>query len=107
MRTEHRAYFQRYDGRTRAVSRLTRLLLATLVRNPSPQEKLIAERAALKAVRCALLEAAILRGNHTPQVDQDYLRFARELREDLKTLGITPPDSPDKTLQQYLEESYA
>lgn len=54
------------------------------------QQKLLAGEAAFKSVQCAKAKATIIAGNGTvaESLKEAYRRFSRELREDLKTLGL-------------------
>ena len=65
--------------------------LTTAIPNPSPQETLILKRASVKAYRCDAIEREMLRnnGDGVPEsLEKSYLRWCRELREDLKLLGM-------------------
>jgi hypothetical protein len=88
---KHSVYVKRYDGRTTLGKTLRGIesTLASALGDPSPQKILILQRVAVKAVRCAAIENELLRKKRTaPTLENHYLRWARELREDLKTLGL-------------------
>ena len=64
---------------------------------PHPSRSSYCNKAALKAVRCGIeAEPQILslNGNAPRRLEQDYLRWARELREDLKSLGLRRQAKP-------------
>ncbi len=76
---------------------------------PSPQQLLIIQRVAVKAIRCACLEQEILRKvdqkrSVSADTDQRYLRYSRELRADLKLLGLSQQQQPVVNLQEYLSQ---
>lgn len=75
--------------------------------DPSPQRILLMKRAAMKAYRCDAIEREMLRCNGgVPQsLEKNYLRWARELREDLKTLGLERRQKSIQNLQAYLQQS--
>lgn len=107
----HGAYLQRFDGRTaigRSLSHVEIALVQALGGDPTPQQILILQRAALKAVRCGIAERQILslNGNAPRRLEQDYLRWARELREDLKSLGLRRQAKPVQDLQTYVKNQY-
>jgi len=58
--------------------------------DPSSQQILILKRAAVKAFRCDRLEREILRcdGDVPESLQLFYLRWAKDLRADLKILGL-------------------
>lgn len=64
--------------------------LTAAIPDPSPQEILILKRAAVKAYRCDRLEREILRrdGDTSESLQKNYLHWAKELRADLKLLGL-------------------
>lgn len=107
---KHGAYrdFRRIDGRTRKAKQLAHIeasLATALGGEPTPQEILLIQRAALKALRCSILEGEILRnGRDTPKTNyEDYLRWARELRADLQALGLKRREKEVVDLKGYLE----
>ena len=107
---KHGAYSPIVDPRTKE-ARLVRWIEDTLVQalgDPSPQELLLAKRAAVKAFRCAAIESEILSksGAIPATLEQNYLRWSRELREDLKTLGLERRAKPVQDLSTYLSEQY-
>ena len=60
---KHGAFIARYDGRTvagRALGQIESALCTALGGDPTPQQLLILQRAAVKAVRCALLEKELI-----------------------------------------------
>ena len=82
---------------------------AALGGDPSPQQLLIIQRLAVKAIRCACLEREILRkvaenGAVSADTDQRYLRYSLELRADLKLLGLSQQQEPVVNLQEYLSQ---
>ena len=107
----HGAFIRRYDGRT-VQGRLQREIEAALVTalggDPSPQQILILQRCSVKALRCAIAEKEILRSNGdvSENLETHYLRWARELREDLKTLGLERRAKPVQDLQTYMKETH-
>lgn len=101
---------EKLDQRTREAKALNQVegeLVTALGGEPSPQEILIVKQAAVKAVRVALIGQHLLIANGSaPQsLLDDYLRWGRELREDLKTLGLERRAKPVQGLQAYLQES--
>ena len=89
---KHGCYVQKWDRRTREARAIEHVQaeLSTALGDPTPQQILILQRASVKAVRCALFEAEILRtnGDTAQSLKDDYLRWARELRADLLALGL-------------------
>ena len=81
--------------------------LTTAIPDPSPQEALILKRASVKAYRCDAIEREMLRGNGdgVPEsLEKNYLRWCRELREDLKLLGMERRARDITTLAEIREE---
>ena len=81
--------------------------LTTAIPDPSPQEVLILKRASVKAYRCDAIERQMLRnnGDGVPEsLEKSYLRWCRELREDLKLLGLKRRPKPVETLAEILKE---
>ncbi len=80
-------------------------LVNALGGEPTPQETLLVQRAAVKALRCSILEKEILRPNHNvpPTIHEDYLRWSRELRADLQALGLQRRAKKVVDLKDYLE----
>ena len=60
----------------------------------------------MKAYRCWVLEEEILHrdGELSETLERHYLRWSRELREDLKTLGLERRAKPVQDLGSYLAE---
>jgi hypothetical protein len=89
---KHGGYLQRVDGRTRmgkAQRQVEGALVMALGGDPSPQQVLILQRTAVKAIKCWVLEKQLLtRKRSAPTLENHYLRWSRELREDLKCLGL-------------------
>ncbi len=99
------------DGRTREAKILGEIeaaLVTSLGGNPSPQQILLIKRACVKAFRCLALEHEIIRnnGNVPDSLQQDYLRWARELREDLKALGLERRAKDVTDLKSWAEAKY-
>ncbi len=91
----HGAYRQLslLDQRTREariLSRLEGMLVSALGGDPSPQQILLIKRACVKAFRCSLLEREIIvnNGQVAPRIEEDYLKWSRELRLDLQAIGL-------------------
>jgi hypothetical protein len=108
---KHGAYLQHWDGRTREVKAKLQIeaeLTSALGGEPSPQQVLLIQRAAVKALRCALVEIEILRlrGQIPDSLAQDYLRWARELRADLVALGLKRIPKNLSDLKSYVESTY-
>lgn len=111
---KHSAYVARHDGRT-IPGRAQRQIEATLVsalggtEAVSPQEILIIQRVAVKAIRCALIENQILahNGELPESLSQLYLAWSRSLREDLKALGLSRRAKPVPDIREYLNSKYA
>jgi hypothetical protein len=88
---KHGAYASLLDARTteaQLIKEIQARLIDALGGNPSPQESLIIQRAVFKAVRCMLAEKEILAREGSITLQNDYLKWSRELRLDLKTLGL-------------------
>lgn len=80
---KHGAYSPTLGPRTEE-ARLVRWIEDTLVQalgDPSPQELLLAKRAAVKTFRCAAIESEILSKDSAipPMLEQNYLRWSGEL----------------------------
>ena len=107
---KHGAYIARFDRRSRAgrcLSQIESELVAALGGSPSPQQILILQRAAVKAVRCALLEKELIKqGGLSCFVEKHYLAFSRSLREDLRCLGLQRQERPVQELTEYVKEAY-
>lgn len=107
---KHGAYVEKWDSRTRearAVKEIQARLVSALGGDPSPQEILLIQRAAVKALRCALLEAAMFgNGQLAERTEQHYIRWARELRSDLQALGLSRKQKPVMDLQAYCAQKY-
>jgi hypothetical protein len=82
--------------------------LVSAIGNPSPQQLLLIRRASVKAIRCALAERRILDDGSSDSLQNDYLKWSRELRLDLKTLGLSSYRQ-EKVLDlgEYLEQKEA
>ena len=76
--------------------------------DPSPQETLILKRVAMKAYRCWVLEEEILDKDRevSETLERHYLCWSRELREDLKTLGLERRARPVQDWDAYVSEKY-
>ena len=107
---QHGGYSSRFtpDSPQGRLVRWIESTLATAIPDPSPQELLILKRASVKAYRCDAIEREILRrGGDVPEtLDANYLRWSRELREDLKTLGLHRRSKSAQDLQTYLKTQY-
>lgn len=105
----HGAYLQKLDRRARlgkAQAEVEAALVGALG-DPSPQETLLLQRIAMKAVRCWILEGELLGKKHIgPTAEAHYLRWARELREDLKTVGFKRRPKPVEQLEAYVKKNY-
>ncbi len=106
----HGGYSERFTPDS-PQGRLVRWIESTLtaaIPDPSPQEILILKRASVKAFRCDAIEREMLRSNgDIPEsLEANYLRWARELREDLKTLGLQRRAKQVPSLRDYLDENY-
>ncbi len=106
----HGGYSRRFtpDSPQGKLVRWIESTLMTAIPDPSPQEILILKRAAMKAYRCDVIEREILRSNGdvSPSLQHDCLRWARELREDLKTLGLERRAKPIQDLPTHVKEAY-
>ena len=112
---QHGAYStlnrRKLDGRSRAAKALRCIeaeLTSSLGNDPSPQEIMIIKSVATKFVRCLLLSSQIL-GNEDPKPDwqKQYLRWSRELREDLKAIGLQRRERQIAAdLDTYIEAEY-
>ncbi len=106
----HGAYSRRFGANSKQgrIVRWVEQELVSALGDPSPQETLILKRAAMKAYRCWLLEEQILDkdGEVSETLERHYLRWSRELREDLKTLGLERRAKSVQDLDAYLSENY-
>lgn len=106
----HGAYLQRVDGRTRfgkAQRQIEAALVGALGGDPSPQEIIILQRAAMKTIRCWTIERELLSNKAAAfTLEAHYLRWARELREDLKALGLKRQPKPVEDLETYVTRTY-
>ena len=107
---KHGCYLQQVDGRTRmgkAQRQVEASLVGALGGDPSPQQILILQRASVKAIKCWIIEKQILgRKRAAPTLENHYLRWSRELREDLKTLGFKRQAKPVENLEAYVAKTY-
>ena len=106
---KHHCYVRIFDGRTRearAIQQIESELTAALGNDLSPMEALIVQRVAVKALRCRLAEAVIVVGDASPSLENDYLKWARELRSDLQVIGFRRRAKPVQSLEAYVEEKY-
>jgi len=98
------------DGRTKEARAVRHIQaeLSTALGDVSPQQILLIQRASVKAVRCALAEAEILKanGDAAQSLQDDYLRWARELRADLLALGLERRSRNVMELKDYVRENY-
>lgn len=105
----HGAYIKRYDRRTvvgRQAAQIEAALTTALGDNPSPQEILIIQRVAVKSVRCAIIERELFsQDSVSPELERNYLRWSRELRADLKLLGLKRIEKV-LNLDTYVEGKY-
>ncbi len=62
----------------------------------------------MKAYRCWVLEEEILDKDRevSETLERHYLRWSRELRDDLKTLGLERRAKSVQDLDTYLSENY-
>ena len=62
----------------------------------------------MKAYRCWVLEEEILDKDRevSETLERHYLRWSRELRDDLKTLGLERRSKSVQDLDTYLSENY-
>ncbi len=111
MRVKHGAYREprKLDGRSREVrfvAEVESALATALGGDPSVQERLLIRRAAVKSMRLALMESELLkRGSDVSEtLGRDYLRWSRELREDLRLLGLERRAKPVIDLEEYKKE---
>jgi len=106
----HGGFVQRYDKRTiegRALGQIEAALVTALGGDPSPQQLLIVQRVSIKALKCSLLEKALIKqGGLSPFSEKHYLAFSRSLREDLRSLGLRRKERHVKELTDYVKETY-
>ncbi len=112
-RVKHGGYrpLGRLDWRSREarfVGEVEAELITTLGGEPTVQECLLIRRAAVKSMRLALMESKLLKSDSdVPEaLGKNYLRWSRELREDLKILGLQRRAKPIQDLDAYLSEKY-
>ena len=103
----HGCYVSIIDGRTKqakAIQQVQAELTGALGNDPSPQEILIIQRCSVKALKCALIEAEMMRnnGDTSEGLTNLYLRFSRELRSDLLALGLKRRQTNVTDLHEYL-----
>ncbi|MDA2934045.1 hypothetical protein MYX82_06850 [Acidobacteria bacterium AH-259-D05] len=102
----HGAYSKRFtpDTPQGKLVRWIETTLTTAIPDPTPQETLILKRASMKAYRIDCMEREMLKGNGVPEsLEKNYLRWCRELREDLKLLGLSRRARDVTPLKAYLE----
>jgi hypothetical protein len=75
--------------------------------NITPQQRIIINRAAYKAARCRLFEAAAIAEDGTTHADHYYLAWTNSLRTDLLALGLNRVPRPVQDLQSYLRSKEA
>ncbi len=109
----HGAYrsLTKMDGRTKEAQALQQVeaeLVSAVGGDPSPQEILIIKRASVKALRCALMEVVLMRDrNPSHELEQNYIRWSRDLREDLKAIGLRRRERKIAAdLNEYIETQY-
>ncbi len=98
------------DGRTREgkIIKQIEAELATAMGAPTPQEILLIQRVAVKALKCHLAERHFLGNNgNTVRLEKDYLSWTNSLRADLQLLGLQRRAKPVQDLQAYLKENHA
>lgn len=99
------------DGRTRVAKALDCVeadLVSALGNDPSPQELMLIKSAATKFIRCLLLRGQIL-SHENPKADweKQFIRWSRDLREDLKAIGLQRRERQIATdLTEYIETQY-
>ena len=99
------------DGRTRVAKALDCVeaeLICALGNEPSPQELMLIKSAATKFIRCLLLRGQIL-SHENPKADweKQFIRWSRDLREDLKTIGLQRREKQIAAdLDTYIEAEY-
>jgi hypothetical protein len=111
---KHGGYLNLYDPdqRTREAKILNHIeasLVSAIGNNPTPQEILLIKRTSVKGLRCAALEREIIqqKNNVSPELERKYLRWASELRTDLKLLGLERRQKQVTTdLEAYIEKKY-
>ena len=101
---------RRLDGRTRVAKALdcVEAELISALGNTSPQELILIQSIATKYIRCLLLRSRIL-GSENPKPDweKQYLRWSRDMREDLKAIGLARRERQIATdLDAYIEAEY-
>ncbi len=92
---KHGGYMSIYDPdqRTKQAKILNHIeanLVQAIGGDPTPQEILLIKRVCMKGLRCAALEREIVQknGDVGAELEKRYLRWASELRMDLKLLGL-------------------
>ena len=109
-RVKHGAYREprKLDGRSREVrfvAKVESALATALGGDPSVQERLLLRSVAVKSMRLALMESELLRRSEVPEtLGRDYLRWSRELREDLRLLGLERRAKPVIDLEKFKKE---
>ena len=98
------------DGRTRVAKALDSVEaeLISALGDTSPQELILIQSIATKYIRCLLLRSRIL-GSENPKPDweKQYLRWSRDMREDLKAIGLQRREKQIATdLSEYIEAEY-
>ena len=87
------------DQRTRQAKILNHIeanLVQAIGGDPTPQEILLIKRVCMKGLRCAAFEREMVqkRGDVGPELEKRYLRWASELRMDLKLFGLEKRQKP-------------
>jgi len=84
----------------KALRATTDALTVAIGGNPSPQQRILIDRAVYKLARCTLFESATLAGDTS--ADEHYLAWSNSLRLDLQALGLDHVDPPVSPLQDYI-----
>lgn len=78
-------------------------LVSAIGGDPSPQQKILIDRAVYKIARCTMFEAAHLTGQGEG-ADEHYLAWSNSLRLDLQALGLKRVPKAVQSLAEYLEQ---
>jgi len=84
-------------------------LVSAVGGDPTLQEILLIKRVCVKGLRCSAIEREIIRkkGEVSAELERRYLRWASELRMDLKMLGLERRQKQIATdLRTYISKEY-
>jgi hypothetical protein len=88
---------------SKAIDRAEQMLCAAIGK-VSPQESVICRQIVIGCYRLSTLERLLLGDQDGFRWDHLYMRWAREVREGLKAIGLDEREPPMPSLQEYLRQ---